>query len=160
VRRPATLVSVTSWGDFESAEPEFATRVRGIMASRRHKTIATLRKDGSPRISGIELEIRDGEAMLGMMPESRKLGDVRRDPRIAIQATSADPPADNPAVWAGDAKLSGRVVERGSEREQPPGPRFTIDIEEVVLTHLDPAAELLVVESWHPGRGIETRSRA
>jgi hypothetical protein len=156
---PASLVTVASWSDVEAAEPGFAARVLAILDSRRHKTIATLRRDGSPRISGIELELRDGQAVLGMMPDSRKLADVRRDPRVAIQATSADPPADNPAAWAGDAKVSGRVVERASEDDQPPGPRFVIDIEEVVLTHLDPGATVLVVESWHPGRGLEVRSR-
>ena len=45
---------MTSWGEFERAEPEFAHRVRGLFDAHKHKTIATLRTDGSPRISGIE----------------------------------------------------------------------------------------------------------
>jgi hypothetical protein len=32
---------------------------------RRHKTLATLRQDGSPRISGIELEFVDGDVVMG-----------------------------------------------------------------------------------------------
>jgi len=118
-----------------------------------------LRRDGSPRISGIEVEFRDGEVVLGMMPGSRKLADIRCDPRLTIQAQSADPPEDNPAVWAGDAKLSGRAVERPTEGEHPPGSRFSVDIEEVVLTHLDAGATELVVESWHLDRGLVVQSR-
>jgi hypothetical protein len=150
---------VASWGDVESAEPGFGARLRAIFDSRRHKSLATLRKDGSPRISGIEVEFMDGQVVLGMMPGSRKLEDVRRDPRLAIQAQSADPPESNPAAWLGDAKISGRGVELPSTGERPPGPRFWVDIEEVVLTHLDIGAKELVVESWHLGRGLEVRHR-
>jgi hypothetical protein len=45
---------MTRWQDFEQAAPEFAYRVRALFDARRHKTMATVRADGSPRISGIE----------------------------------------------------------------------------------------------------------
>jgi len=45
---------MTAWREFEAAEPEFARRVRAPFDAHKHKTIATLRADGSPRISGIE----------------------------------------------------------------------------------------------------------
>lgn len=48
-------------------EPEFAGRVRRLFDAGRHKTIATLRADGSPRISGIECEFTDGELRFGSM---------------------------------------------------------------------------------------------
>ena len=47
---------MTTWNEFEQAEPAFAERVRALFDAGRHKTIATLRADGSPRISGIESE--------------------------------------------------------------------------------------------------------
>ena len=47
------------WSEFEAAEPEFAARVRSLLTSRKHLTMATLRRDGSPRISGTELEFAD-----------------------------------------------------------------------------------------------------
>ena len=47
---------MAAWKDVEQAEPEFAARVRRLFDAGRHKTIATLRADGSPRISGIECE--------------------------------------------------------------------------------------------------------
>jgi hypothetical protein len=57
-----------------------------------NKTIATLRKDGSPRLSGSELEFDDGEVTFGMMGGSMKLLDVRRDPRIAVHSPTVEPP--------------------------------------------------------------------
>ena len=51
---------MTAWKEVERAEPEFAQRVRGLFDRHRHKTIATLRADGSPRISGIEVAFEDG----------------------------------------------------------------------------------------------------
>ena len=39
---------MTAWQDVEQAEPEFAQRVQALFDARRHKTIATVRADGSP----------------------------------------------------------------------------------------------------------------
>ena len=74
---------MAAWKDVEQAEPEFAARVRRLFEAGRHKTIATLRADGSPRISGIECEFADGELRFGSMPGARKGADLRRDPRFA-----------------------------------------------------------------------------
>ena len=52
---------MVTWKEIEQKEPEFASRVRKLFDAGRHKTIATLREDGSPRISGIECEFTDGE---------------------------------------------------------------------------------------------------
>ena len=41
-----------SWSEFEAAAPELAARVRVRLDAHVHKTLATLRADGSPRISG------------------------------------------------------------------------------------------------------------
>jgi hypothetical protein len=48
--------------------------------------LATLRADGSPRVSGLEPLFALGELWFGMMPESRKALDLLRDPRFAIPA--------------------------------------------------------------------------
>ena len=152
---------MATWAEFESAAPELAARVRAIFAARKHHTVATLRKDGSPRVSGIEVEFRaDGHLVLGMMPESKKAQDVMRDGRVAVHALSDDPPVAEQASWRGDAKIGGVVVLLAPRLEdQPPGPRFRIDIFEAVHTHLNDAADALVIDSWHPDRGLQTRSR-
>ena len=38
-----------SWAEFAAAEPELAAKVRERFGIRKHKTMASLRKDGSPR---------------------------------------------------------------------------------------------------------------
>jgi Pyridoxamine 5'-phosphate oxidase len=151
---------MASWGDFVAAEPALAGRVEERFAIRKHKTLATVRKDGSPRISGIETEFRDGEIYLGMMPDSRKLHDLRRDARLALHSPTDDPPADRPSAWRGEAKIAGRAVEV-PEGGSPAGNagRVRVDIDEVVLTHLNDAGDRLVVESWHPGRGRQHLER-
>jgi hypothetical protein len=110
-----------------------------------------LRKDGSPRISGIEVEFANGELFLGMMLGSRKLRDLERDPRLAIHSPTDDPPAGNPAGWAGEAKIAGHAVDVPDSADAG-GRRFRIDITEAVLTHLNEAGDQLVVESWQPGK--------
>ena len=83
-RDQAHTAAMAAWKDVEQAEPEFAARVRRLFDAGRHKTIATLRADGSPRISGIECEFADGELRFGSMPGARKGADLRRDPRFAL----------------------------------------------------------------------------
>src|SRR4029453_12710299 len=101
---------MASWKEIEAAAPELAGRARASFDAHKHKVLATLRRDGSPRISGIEASFADGQLWLGMRPGSRKALDLRRDPRLALHSASVDPPED-PSGWAGDAKLSGRAVE-------------------------------------------------
>ena len=125
---------MTSWREVEAAVPEFAERVRRRFDVGVNKAIATLRKDGSPRISATELEFEDGELTLGMMDGSLKLLDVRRDPRVAIHSPTIDAPTDDPD-WPGDAKCSGRLIEVAKVDERFPGAGFfRLDVEEVVLT--------------------------
>jgi hypothetical protein len=138
---------MVAWHEVEDDAPEFAARVRELFQARKHKTMATLRADGSPRISGIETEIGE-ELTFGSMANSRKLADLRRDPRLALHSPSVDPPEDEPGRWVGEAKIAGRAV--------PTGDGFRVDVTEVALTYLDGG---LVIESWHPGRGQERRVR-
>jgi hypothetical protein len=151
---------LVSWAQIESEAPEFADRVRDRFQVGVNKTIATLRRDGAPRISATELEFARGEVTLGMMGDSVKLKDVRRDPRVAVHSPSLDPPADGSA-WLGDAKLAGSLVEQPVPQDDPfPGSgHFRIDVTEVVLTYVGTPADHLVIESWHPGRGWERRTR-
>jgi Pyridoxamine 5'-phosphate oxidase len=153
------LVRMTAWKDVEEAAPEFAERVRKIFDAHKHKTIATLRADGGPRISGIEAEFADGELTFGSMTGARKGADLRRDPRFALHSPSVNPPEDNPAGWAGDAKIAGRAVPAGPVGEGADGELFRADIDEVVVTCLNAEATKLVIESWTPGRGLRRVER-
>jgi hypothetical protein len=151
---------MATWQEIEKDAPEFAERVRARFAAGTNKTIATLRKDGSPRISGTELEFKDGEVTLGMMDGGRKLADVRRDPRVAVHSPTIEPPS-NPVEWLGEAKLAGRAVETPppAEGAQDGAGYFRIDVTEVSLVHVGDPADHLVIESWHEGSGYRRRTR-
>ncbi|HZQ49977.1 MAG TPA: pyridoxamine 5'-phosphate oxidase family protein [Candidatus Dormibacteraeota bacterium] len=147
---------MASWADFERAQPEFAERVRRLMSSRKHLTMATLRADGSPRISGTEVEFVNGVLRIGSMPAAVKARDLQRDPRVAIHGPTNDPPPGNDRAWAGEAKVGGRAreVDSGSTAH-----RFEIDVSEAVITHLNEAGDRLVVESWTAERGYRVIER-
>ena len=151
---------MASWKDVEDAEPEFAARVRRLFDAHKHKTIATLRADGAPRLSGIEAEFESGELTFGSMPGARKGADLQRDPRFALHSATVDPPDGDPAGWPGDAKLAGRAVPAGDLDGDTDGELFRVDIEEVVVTRLNETATALVIESWRPGRGLRRVERA
>ena len=143
---------MTTWSDFAAAEPQFAGQVRALFAGHRHHTMATLRRDGSPRISGTEVAFEEGELRLGMMSGARRAADLRRDARLAIHSHNIDPPEDDPAGWPGEAKISGRAAEAGPLVADGPHV-FRVDIAEVVLTRLGTPADHLVIEWWRPGKG-------
>lgn len=130
--------------------------MRALLASRKHLTMATLRRDGSPRISGTEVEFAGGQLRIGSMAGAVKALDLRRDPRVAIHGPTEDPPAAGAAAWKGESKIAGIAieVESGSTAH-----RFLIDIQEAVITRLNEAGNRLVVESWTEGRGYRIIER-
>jgi hypothetical protein len=151
---------MTAWKDVEEAVPEFAARVRRIFEAQKHKTIATLRADGGPRISGIEAEFVDGRLRFDSMAHARKGADLHRDPRFALHSPSVDPPEGDPAGWTGDAKIAGRAYAVGPVDGDADGEQFHADIDEVVFTGLNADATKLVVETWTPSRGLRRVERA
>ncbi len=150
---------MTAWQDVERATPEFAQRVRALFDAHRHKTIATVRADGGPRISGIEAVFEGGDLVFGSMPDARKGADLRRDPRFALHSATVDPVEGSHAEWPGEAKISGRAVAAGPIAEGPDGDLFHADIAEVVHTHLNEEATMLVVEWWTPAHGLRRAER-
>ena len=98
---------MATWSEFESAAPELAARVRERFDAHKHKTMATVRRDGSPRISGTETQFKDGELWFGSMWKAVKALDLQRDPRFAIHSATFDPDKD----WPGEAKVAGVAEE-------------------------------------------------
>jgi len=154
------------WAELEQEAPELAAAVRACFAVRKHCTMATLRTDGSPRISGTEVQWEDGALWVGSMPGARKAGDLQRDGRVAVHSPTVDPPAGDESSWAGEAKVAGIAVEVGAAKgvatgaatgHPPDSHRFRIDLTEVVLTRVE--GDALLITSWHPGRGVQERRR-
>jgi hypothetical protein len=151
------------WADVEEQAPELAAAAREFFDAFTHKTLATIRRDGSPRISGSETNFRDGELYVGSMWRSMKALDLLRDPRFALHSGSPDPTAG----WKGDAKLAGRAEEiTDAERvkevngsEVGKSHLFRLDITELVVIRLSEARDALVIDSWHEGRGVTSLRR-
>jgi hypothetical protein len=154
-----------SWSDFEAAAPELAAAVRARLDAHTHKTLATLRRDGSPRISGTECDLRDGELYIGSMWQALKARDLQRDPRFALHSGSDDPPG-----WTGDAKLAGVAEEildpervravNGDAAAGGPSHLFRLDLREVSVVGLDETRKALAIEVWTPDRGVRRMRRA
>jgi hypothetical protein len=93
------------WGVFAGEAPHISE-----VFTRRHAAtgnlclLATLRSDGSPRISPIEPRIVEEHLVLVGMPGTTKFRDLGRDPRFSLHTATIDP-----YVGEGDAKLSGVV---------------------------------------------------
>ncbi|MCB5181343.1 pyridoxamine 5'-phosphate oxidase family protein [Streptomyces antimicrobicus] len=157
-------MTTNNWAAFEAAEPAFARTVRDRFGRYPHHVLATLRKDGSPRVSGLNVDIRGGELWLGMMAGSMKAVDLRRDGRFALHSN----PGEGATMPDGDARVSGRAVEivdppelhRYAEEANAPDQPFHLfrtELTEVVHTGVD--GEELVVRVWTPGRGLRTFRR-
>jgi Pyridoxamine 5'-phosphate oxidase len=156
---------MAGWQEVAESAPEFAGRVREVMDAHKHKTIATLRLDGSPRISGIEADFVGDDLWFGSMPGALKARDLRRDARFALHSASVAPD-DDPSAWPGDAKFSGRAIEVTDHAEVEAMLRtrgldvarfadshfFKADVHEVVLTRVD--GDHLRIELWRPDQGV------
>jgi len=161
---PMTHPAPSNWAVFSAAEPDLASAAEDRFTAFTHHTLATLRKDGSPRTSGLEVRFLHGELWLGMMPGSLKALDLRRDPRFALQVN----PGADAQMAGGDVRISGRAVEvEDSEAKaayvkevEPPQPfhLFRTELTEVVRTYVEDDT-YLVVEIWKPGEPVRTLKR-
>jgi hypothetical protein len=154
---------MTSWNDVLADAPDLAERVQARFESAKHHTLATLRRDGSPRISGTEVTFADGDAWLGSMDGARKARDLQRDPRFALHSSTADE-----TLADGDARISGRAIDvtdpaeiarvyEGVEIPDGPMHLFRLDVDEVVLTRV--RDDELVVDWWRAGQGAQQVKR-
>ncbi len=165
---------MTTWQDLHASAPDLVERARSILGSTTNSVLATVRADGTPRVSGIDPWFTAGEMYIGFMPGSRKLADLGRDPHLALHCipwesrkvrdASADP-------GDGDAKLTGTAVTMGpddlaevkaafeAERgfEMPDGDMFRVDLTSLVLISVD--AEELVIDRWTAEGGRVTTRR-
>ncbi|MGW0568751.1 pyridoxamine 5'-phosphate oxidase family protein [Streptomyces tauricus] len=156
--------TTSNWAAFTAAEQDLARIVEERFAAFTHHIVATLRKDGSPRTCGLEVRFLNGELWLGMMPDSLKALDLRRDPRFALQAN----PGPGTEMAGGDVRIAGRAVEVQdpkekagySEEVKPPEPfhLFRTELTEVVRTYVEDDT-YLVVQIWQPGVPVRTLKR-
>jgi hypothetical protein len=156
---------MTTWHDFRCDAPDLAERAHARFTATKHHVLATLRRDGAPRVSGTEVQFHGDDLMAGSMPGSVKARDLQRDGRFALHANPGDG-----SMEGGDAKVSGHatavtdpaVLASYIGDTHPPEPfdLFRFDIGEVVVTSLHPDGDRLVIETWRPGAGVVRVERA
>lgn len=151
---------MTTWNAFtEEAHP-----LAGVARRRMDETgvvyLATLRRNGWPRISPTEPLIMDGDLYLGMMWRSTKALDLHRDPRCVVHTTIKDR-----MDAGGDVKLYGNAVDVQDQAERdrycvaikekidwsPTGDfdLFRLDITEAGMTRVED--EVMYIWHWRPG---------
>lgn len=153
------------WQLLADEAPEHAQRVWASLGARRNAVLATLRADGSPRLSGIEAKVFDGQLWLGSMPGAWKAHDLHRDPRFALHNSTAEETVSG----FGDARVSGRarpvhaestrrryaewLAEHAGFDPRPGGfELFRADLAEAMLVRVE--TDQLVFDVWRPGRGV------
>lgn len=155
------------WREFAQAAPELADL--GWERFKQHELcmLGTLRAGGWPRISPCELDLVDGQLLMGMMWQSPKARDLLRDERCVLHSCTSDRMG-----LEGDFKLYGRAVEQSE-----PGTRESfcraikerIDWEPTEPYHLfaiDVTSAAYVVfggdgygMAWDPERGVRRWSQ-
>lgn len=152
---------MASWNEIVAIVPDLAAKVEASFDANVHKVMATLRADGSPRLSGTEVDISLGEMWISSMAGARKARDLQRDPRLAIHSAPIDATLKLP-----DCRVDGRAVEvtdpeeidrwqraSGKVEDLPDEPfhLFRLDLEEIACTTV--VDDVLVIEWWRPETG-------
>lgn len=163
---------MTTWNEVAAQVPDLAARVQARFEATGLGLVATLRRDGSPRISGVEPFFGLGEVWLGMMPGSRKAADLQRDGRCALHAATVDK-----ELSEGDAKVSGTAVAvtdadtraafAGAVAEATGNdpttfgdfPLFRLDVGDVVMISVARERDALHVEHWSRDAGFTLTRR-
>ncbi len=155
-----------NWQELEHAAPELARQGRQRLDEARLALLATLRRDGSPRISPVESYLHAGELLFGAMAWSRKAHDLLRDPRCVLHSAVTRPDAGE-----GELKLYGRAVEadaavrdgcaEGWWQAQPHDAAtvFALDIGEATFVAWDLERARMRVWRWSATRGATESER-
>jgi hypothetical protein len=81
---------MVTWGEFAAAAPELAGAGERLFGQHEVAFLATVRRDGAPRIHPVVPVVSDGGLYLFVPPWSPKCGDLRRDARYALHAMLGD----------------------------------------------------------------------
>jgi Pyridoxamine 5'-phosphate oxidase len=155
------------WRDLELAAPEIAQPGKARFEEARVALLATLRRDGSPRISPVEPYLAEGHLLFGAMAWTLKVRDLERDARCTLHSAIT-----GPNEREGELKLYGRAIEADDEIRAACGdgwwteePResarvFWLSIEEAAFVTWDYAGGEMTLRRWTPRIGLRTTRRS
>jgi hypothetical protein len=152
------------WSELERRQPGLAGLARQRLLGPGVVLVATIRGDGTPRVSPVEPFVLDGALWLSMLWHSRKAADLLRDPRILVHSviTSRDGgegefkirgtarAEENPDVQARYAAAVGASL--GWTPEPGRFHLFAVAIGEVTFIRYDDASGDQHVAQWPPAR--------
>lgn len=150
------------WTDLEAAQPRLAEVGRRLLLAPGVLLVATIRRDGTPRLSPVEPVLMGGDLWLSMLLHSTKARDLLRDPRVLVHGVVTSPDgADGEFKVRGAARheTDGSVQEayaRLVTETLPWSPTvgqfhlFAVDIESVVHLNYKDGDQFLTI--WPPGR--------
>ena len=159
-----------TYGEFEAAAPIVATPIRARLEKAGLTMLATIRRDGSPRISPVEVQFIEGHLYFGSMPGAQKAHDLDRDPRCALITPLADKKdLDGEGKLFAAARLltdlaeAERVLRSSAEdNEMDPeallgSPVYEVLVNAAAWQYLDNDA--WTTRSWKEGADVRTRAR-
>jgi hypothetical protein len=148
------------WSEFEVDAPSLAAVGRARLGDPGVILLATIRSDGSPRVSPVEPLFWNGQLWLSMGWGSRKARDVQRDSRVLVHSVVM-----NREGTHGEYKVRGRAVAEtdpsvhrdyaeevrrriGWSPEPGRFHLFRIDVEDVTFVRWDPETNDQFVSRW------------
>jgi hypothetical protein len=159
------------WSEMTERQPGLAGLARQRLIDPGVLLVATIRRDGTPRLSPVEPFVLDGDLWLSMMWQSRKARDLLRDRRVLVHSLIT-----NRDGTEGEVKLRGTVREEPDLAVQrryaaavaaslgwDPVPGrfhlFAVEIEQVTYIAYDPEGSGdQHVAMWPPGREFVRRA--
>ena len=93
------------WSELAGAQPRLAGLGSERLLNRGVVLVATIRADGTPRVSPVEPFLLDGVLWLSMLWASTKAADLQRDPRILVHSAISSRDGGE-----GEFKVRGRAV--------------------------------------------------
>jgi Pyridoxamine 5'-phosphate oxidase len=162
---------MATWKEFSQEAPEIAGLAERRLVTTGLMMLATLRRDGFPRISPVEpvlagdrLVLHDDKLWLGMMVDSTKSRDLKRDGRCGLHTATADK-----HVSQGDVKLWGTatpvtdkitLARFSDDIFESVGFRFEVgsfdafDIDLLGASSVEVADDVMYVKTWKLGKGV------
>ena len=152
-----------SWADFERVAPDLASLGRERFERFGIVLIGTVRSDGGPRVTPVEVYLVQGHLVFNMMWRSLKALDLLRDPRVFVhsvvtgrEGAEGEFKLRGHAVVIEDARLraaSADAIEAAIDWRPPERSHFfAVDVEAAAFVHYEDDERRMT--PWNRERGI------
>ena len=145
---------MSTWAEFEQAEPEMAAIGRQLVEKIPIMYLATVRKDGAPRVHPVCPIWAGDRVYVAVAPVSPKRWDLRRDGRYALHAMPGKQDAE--FYVTGRARLVPEADDRraAGHTVHPADDVFELGIEQAMTAYWENWAQpdTYPVRRWWPPR--------